>query len=432
MMAPMTMLKVINTSLLIGLLSSGAAAMKADWPQFRGPWGNGLASAPGEVSDLALVWSETNHVKWKTAIPLKGWSTPVIMEGRVWLTSATPEGTEYFAICVDADSGKILVNEKLFHSDKPEPLGNPINSYASPSPAIEHGRVYIHFGSYGTACLDSQSGKTIWTREDLACRHFRGPASSAYLFENSLILTLDGIDLQYVTAMDKATGKTLWTTHRTTAWNDLNADGKPIDGGDFRKAFSTPLVVEANGKKQMLSVGARSAYSYDPQTGRELWKIHYEGFSNAAMPVFGNGLAFIVTGFGKTELWAVRTDGTGDVTDTHVAWKTSKQVPRMPSPLLVEGLLYMPNEGGNLTCLEAMTGKEVWKQKLEGHFSASPIFAGGRIYNCNEEGKTIVVKAGRDFEILAENTLDSGLMASPAASDKALYLRTKTHLYRVE
>lgn len=429
-MFEMKMLKEISF-LLIGLWSL-AATTRADWPQFRGPWGNGLATAPGETNGLPLVWSENNHVKWKTPIPYKGWSTPAIMDGKVWLTTATPDGTDYFAICVDAGSGKILFNEKLFHCDKPEPLGNPINGYASPSPAIEHDRVFIHFGSYGTACLDSQSGKTIWRREDLACRHFRGPASSPVIFENSLILTLDGIDLQYVTALDKATGKTLWTTNRTTVWNDLNSDGKPIDGGDFRKAFSTPLIVDANGKKQMLSVGARSAYSYDPYTGKELWKIHYEGFSNAAMPSYANGLAFIVTGFGKTELWAVRADGQGDVTDTRVAWKVTKQVPRMPSPLLVAGLIYMPNEGGNLTCLEAATGKEVWKHKLDGHFSASPIFADGRVYNCNEEGKTIVIKAGREFEVLAENSLDSGLMASPAASGKALYLRTKTHLYRVE
>ncbi|MCH5376247.1 MAG: PQQ-binding-like beta-propeller repeat protein, partial [Planctomycetes bacterium] len=248
----------------------------ADWPQFRGPTGDGLATTPGSDKKIGLPthWSETENVTWKTPIPYVGWSTPVVMGGQIWLTTATEEGHDFFAICVDAQSGKIRFNERIFHADNPEPLGNPLNGYASPSPVIEPGRVYVHFGSYGTACLDTSTFKVLWKRDDLPCRHYRGPGSSVILFENLLILTMDGVDVQYLVALDKTTGQTVWKTDRTADWNDLDDEGKPRDEGDLRKAYSTPLIVEADGKKQMLSVGAKALYGYDPATGHELWKVN--------------------------------------------------------------------------------------------------------------------------------------------------------------
>jgi outer membrane protein assembly factor BamB len=425
----------VKPALVLAMLALTGLPAWADWPGFRGPWGDGHVSAPGVTNPIGLPlhWSETENLKWKTEIPERGWSTPAVMGGQVWLTTATPDGHDFFVICVDAETGRIRLNQKLFHCDAPEPLGNTMNSYATPSPVVEPGRVYVHFGSYGTACLDTAAGKVLWERQDLPCRHYRGPSSSPVLFENLLILTMDGVDLQYLVALDKKTGRTVWKTDRSAAWNDQNVPGQMAREGDLRKAHSTPLLVQANGKFQLLSVGAKAAYGYDPRTGRELWKVHHEAWSAACMPLYDRGLAFIITGFGgNTELWAVRVDGQGDVTDTHVAWKYERNVAKTASPVLADGLLYMVSDDGQVTCLEAATGKPVWRERIGGRYAASPIYGDGRLYFCSQEGKTTVLKAGPTFAPLATNTLSSGFMASPAVAGKALFLRTRTHLSRVE
>ncbi len=418
---------------LTALLSSAFVA-RADWPEFRGPTGDGHVSSKTKPLGLPMQWSETENLRWKTEIPEHGWSTPAIMGGQVWLTSATEDGHDFFVLCVDAETGKIICNDKLFHCDKPEVLGNPVNTYATPSPALEPGRVYVHFGSYGTACLDTSTRKVLWQRQDLPCRHYRGPSSSPIIFENLLILTLDGVDLQYVVALDKATGKTVWKTDRSIAWNDQNSTDQMVRDGDRRKAHSTPLIVKVDGKFQMFSSGAKAAYAYDPRTGKELWRVHFDAWSAAARPVYSDGLVFISTGYatGKTELLAIRVDGQGDVTDTHIAWRTDKMVPKNPSPVIVDGLLYMTADDGACTCLEPKTGNVVWQQHLSGTYAASPIYGDGHIYFFNQQGKALVLKPGRTFEALATNTLSSGMLASPAVSGKALFLRTKTHLNRIE
>ena len=414
------------------LLSDGSA--RADWPTFRGPRGDGhVIAADGAPAGLPLTWSESNNVAWKTAIHDKGWSTPVVMGGQVWLTTATPDGHDYFALCLDAATGKILQDLKLFHSDTPEPLGNNVNCYAAPSPAIEPGRVYIHFGSYGTACLDTSDGHVIWQRTDLPCRHYRGPASSVVLFENTVILTMDGVDVQYLIALDKATGKTVWKTDRTTKWNDENSPSKFAKDGDLRKGHSTPYFADVNGSLQMVSTGAKASYAYEPRTGKELWHICFnDSWSSAPMPVYAKGLMLVVTGLGKTELYAVRPDGHGDVTDTHVAWKLDKDVCKTASPLAVDDLLYMVNDNGTALCLDIATGAVVWREHLPGNYAASPIFADEHLYYFNQQGKGTVVKPGRALEVLATNELENGMMASPAVSGRALFLRTKTHMYRIE
>ena len=424
-----------RTFLLI-FLTLGGLATYADWPEFRGPRGDGHASAPGDPKPLGLPlhWSETNNIKWKTAIPFRGWSAPVVMGGQVWLTTATEDGRDCFAICVDAKTGKEVFNEKVFHHDSPEPLGNgaSMNSYATPSPAIEPGRVYVHFGSAGTACLDTKSGKVLWKRDDLPCRHYRGPSSSVVLFENLVILTFDGADLQYLAALDKQTGATVWKTNRSVAWNDETVPGPMAKDGDLRKAHSTPLLVTVGGKPQLLSSGAKAAYGYDPRTGQELWRVQYPDWSGAPRPLFDNGLAFIVTGLTKKELWAVKTDGHGDVTETGVVWKLKTHIGKYASPLLVDGLIYTAAEESFVTCLEAATGQTVWTERVGGKYAASPIYADGRIYLFDQDGTTTLIKPGRALEVLATNTLAAGFMASPAVSGKALFLRTRTHLYRVE
>lgn len=421
---------------LLLLLPWGKTPARADWPEFRGPRGDGHVSAPGDTKSIGLPlrWSETENVKWKTEIPHRGWATPVVMGGQVWLTTATVDGHDFFAICVDADTGKVRFNEKVFHSDNPESLGNgaSMNCYATPSPVIERGRVYVHFGSFGTACLDTATGKVLWQRDDLRCRHYRGPSSSPVLFENLLILTFDGVDLQYHVALDKQTGKTVWQTKRSVAWNDEHETSQLVKDGDWRKAHSTPLIVTSGGKPQMLSVGAKAGYGYDPRTGKELWRVQYADWSTAPRPLYDRGVAYIVTGLRKKELLAVRTDGHGDVADTHVKWRLGTRVGKYASPLLVDGLIYTAADESFVTCLEAATGEVVWTERVGGKYAASPIYADGRIYLFDQQGTTTVLKPGRKLEVLATNTLENGFMASPAVSGKALFLRTRTHLYRIE
>lgn len=442
--------RMFCTALALTGLAASLLTARADWPQFRGPYSDGHVSAPGDKKPigLPLEWSETKNIKWKTPIKEFGWSTPAILDGQIWITMAELEGHDFTVLRLDPETGKICFTEKLFHCDKPEGLNGVfgpapagaaagaigVNCYATPSVALEPGRAYVHFGSYGTACLDTKTDKVLWKRSDLPCRHYRGPSSTPVLFGDLLILTFDGADYQYVTALDKKTGKTVWKTDRSFRWDDSQDPSSMIRDGDRHKAHSTPLIVKVDGKYQMFSTAARSAYSYDPQTGKELWRIHFDAWSAAPMPVYENGLAYLISGSGKTKLMAMRVNGQGDVTDTHVAWSVDSMVARTASPILVDGLLYMAADDGMVTCLESATGNQVWRERLgKGKvFSASPIYGDGRIYFCSQAGVTTVIKPGRTLQVLATNTLDGSFMASPAVAGKALYLRTKTNLYRVE
>ena len=390
-----------------------------NWPQFRGPEGNGHAAATA----LPTQWSETENVVWKTAMHDKGWSSPVIWGNQIWLTTAGADGHEFFALCIDKATGKIVHDIKLFDVEKPE-FCHPFNSYASPTPAIEEGFVYVHFGTYGTACLETKTGRIRWKQQELTCNHYRGPGSSPIIFEDLLILTFDGFDKQFVAALNKTTGAIVWNKARNIDY--------PSADGDFKKAFVTPAIVAVNGTPQLISPSAAATITYAPRTGQELWRVEHGGMNVAARPLFGHGKLYISTGDGGFRLFAVRPDGSGDVTRSHVDWKFNKSVPSRTSLLLIDDLLYMIHEGGVASCLEARTGQPVWQHRLGGNFSASPIFGAGRIYFCSQEGTVYVMAPGRSPKVLAANKLDDGFMASPAVSDNALFLRTKTHLYRIE
>ncbi len=397
------------------------------WPQFRGPAGDGHSEERG----LPLNWSETLNVIWKTRIHDRGWSSPVIFGNQVWLTTATPDGRELYTICLDRETGRILRDMNLFHVEQPQ-FAHSFNTYASPTPVIENGHVYVTFGSPGTACLDTKSFQVVWERRDIECNHFRGAGSSPILFRDMLIMHFDGSDQQFVMALDKRTGKTVWRTNRSIDFQDLNEEGKPFDKGDSRKAFSTPHVALIGGRWELISLGAKAAYSYNPFTGEELWRVEERAQHSASTrPVIGHGMIFYPTGFSTGQLFAVRTGGKGLISDSHVAWKVKRGVPNKPSILLVDDLIYMTSDTGIASCVEAKTGEEVWRKRIGDEYSASPVYADGKIWFFSEGGKTVVIRPGRTFDLQAENQLGDGFMASPAIAGGAFYLRSRTHLYRI-
>jgi outer membrane protein assembly factor BamB len=418
------------TKILPNLLLASCAVMYGaeNWPQFRGPDGTGHSDSRG----LPLEWSETHNVTWKTAIHDRGWSSPVIYGKQVWLTTASKDGTKLYVLCIDRETGKILWDHKLFDVAQPQ-YAHPFNTHASPTPVIEDGRVYVTFGAPGTVCIDTKKFRVLWERRDIECNHFRGAGSSPVLFGNLLLMHFDGSDHQFVMALDKRTGKTVWQTKRSIDFQDLDQNGKPAAEGDLRKAFATPQVERINGRWEMISLGAKAAYAYDPYTGKELWRVEERGQHSASTrPVIGHGMIFFPTGFAAGQLFAVRTGGEGLITDTHVAWKVKRGVSNKPSILLVDGLIYMIGDTGIASCIDARTGEQVWQQRIGGEYSASPVYADGRLWFFSEDGKTTVLKPGRVFEQAGENRLDEGFLASPAIAGKALYLRTRTHLYRIE
>ncbi len=440
--------KPISVLAIGSLCVAGQAAAVDGWPDYRGPSGDGHVAPTGNTKSVGvpLQWSEQNNISWKTEIPHLGLSSPVVMDGRVWLTTATEDGHDFYVLCVDADSGKVLQNKKLFHSDTPEPLGNGRrdNSYATPSAVIESGRVYVHYGSFGTACLDTKTFKVLWKRDDMPCRHYRGASSSPVLFKNLLILTFDGADQQYLIALNKKTGKTVWKTDRSANWNDEHIDKQMVKDGDWRKAHSTPLIVDLDGKPVMFSVGAKAAYAYAPATGKELWRVDHEAYSAAPRPLFHDGHFIFVNGFSRgAQMCSVKAGGTGVVNDTHLKWSIDSLFPKYSSPVLVDDLVYMAMDDSFLACVEAKTGETIWKERVGGKFRACPIYGDGRIYFFSLEGKTTVIKPGRTFEVLATNQLAEdaprddprrgpGFMASPAVVGKAIFARSRHHLYRIE
>src|SRR5215813_6955276 len=416
------------TFLILVLASCAVVRGAENWPQFRGPDGTGHSDARG----LPLHWSETENIVWKTAIHDRGWSSPVIYGKQIWLTSASKDGRELFVFCVDRDNGKIIRDWKLFDVAEPQ-FVHPFNTPASPTPVIEDGRVYVTFGAPGTAAIDTKSFKVLWERRDIECNHFRGAGSSPIIFRDLLIMNFDGSDHQFVVALDKQTGQTVWQTKRSIDFQDLDANGKPGAEGDFRKAFATPHVAQIDGRWELISLGAKAAYSYNPLTGQELWRVEERAQHSASTrPVIGHGMIFFPTGFSTGQLFAVRTGGNGLITDTHVAWKFKRGVSNKPSILLIDDLIYMINDTGIASCVEAKTGEVVWQKRIGGEYSASPVYADGKIWLFSEDGKTTVIRPGRVFESLAENQLDDGFLASPAIVGKAFYLRTRTHLYRIE
>ena len=393
------------------LLLLAASSLTVQWPDFRGPDGQGHSPESG----LPTEWSESKNVVWKAATPGSGWSSPIVVGGRVWLTAATgARDVSLRALAYDEATGRNDVDVDVFALRRPGAI-NAKNSHASPTPVSDGERVYVHFGALGTAAL-TLTGEIVW-KAKFPYESQHGNGGSPVLYDDLLIFSCDGSNDAFVVAVDKRTGKVRWRTPRRL----------PVD-----QAYSTPLAIRVGERDAIVSVGAYRAAAYDARTGREIWRVSYaDGFSNVPRPVFAGGLVYIATGFQQPTLLAVRPDGSGDVTKTHVAWTLKRGAPLTPSPLAVGAELYIVNDGGIAQCLDAATGTTHWVQRLGPAYSASPVFADGRIYFLSEDGTSTVIAPGREFKQLAASALDGEILASMAVSERSFFIRTGTHLYRL-
>lgn len=406
---------------LLSLALTNVGQARNEWAQFRGPTGQGLSDA----RDLPVTWSETNNIVWKTELPGSGHSSPVVSDNRIWLTASPDKGKTRHVLCVDFKSGKIEKDIELFTCEKPE-ICHTFNSYATPTPVLENDHVYVTFGTPGTACISAKTGQKIWERRDFIIDYRDvGAASSPILYRNLLILTCDGQvgSKQFVVALDKNTGATLWQTARTFV---------PSKPPEFKHSSGVPLVIRVNGNDQLISPAARGVHAYNPDTGAEIWQAWYGGWSVVPRPVFANGSLVVCSGTVKPSLLCIRPEGAaGNITEgTHVVWTSDKNVPDMPSPLLVDNRLYTMT-ATTLSCSEISTGKERWSSKLPGQYLSSPVAADGHIYLFSRGKTSAVVALGDTFHIVATNRLDDGCMASPAVVGHSLIVRTTKALYRI-
>lgn len=392
------------------------------WPQFRGPDGQGHVSG-----DFPLEWSAGNHKAWEVEIPGKGWSSPVIADGKVWMTTAVSPADKkgsvsLRAVAVDQQSGKMIHDIELFSVEKPAVL-HARNSLATPSPIYDAGKLYAHFGSDGVACIDTKTAEIDWKNSTLKLDYETGPASSPVIYKDLLIIPCDGADVQFAVALKTSNGEIAWKTERPIAATKAKSS---------RRAFATPLIITVDGKDQIVMPGSHCVYSYDPATGEELWRVTYNGFSNVPRPIFAHGLVYVSSGFAPPEMLAIRPDGKGDVTKTNIVWRTRKNVPNIPSPIVVGDNYYMISDKGLITCLDAKTGTEKWTERLNGNgFSASLLARGNAIYAFSDEGATIVFEAGDAYKELARNQLPGRVQATPAVADGALFIRTDTKLIKI-
>ena len=408
--------------LLITVASCVVIEANEQWSQFRGHFGNGIIKS----TSAPINWSENTNIDWKTPIHDRGWSSPVIWNDQIWMTTATKEGNKMYAICVNKLSGKVEHDIHVFDVKSPQAITNE-NTYASPTPVVEEGRVYAHFGTYGTVCISTKDGQILWKRRDLNCDHEigAGPASSPFIYNNFLIFNVDGRDVQYVIALNKETGETAWKTNRSVDFSDVQVNQ--------RKAYGTPFIIPRGNSNQMVSIGAKGVYSYDPGNGKELWKAEHRGWSIAPRPVYGEGLVFTMIDRDRPEMWAIDPSGSGDITETHIEWKETKRMPPRASPIFFKGLLFVVDRNGYISCLEAKTGKSLWQKRMKGRFSASPVLANDLLYFFNEDTVCTIIKPVKELIIVAENKLSDGkLLATPAFDENSIYIRTENNLYRIK
>jgi outer membrane protein assembly factor BamB len=392
----------------------------AYWNQFRGPNGDGDAKS----ANLPLKFSEKQNLTWKTPVPGKAWSSPVVMDEKVWLTNAEPDGFKMWALQIDWNTGSLLKKILVFENEEPQ-YCHPMNSYGTPTPVIYDGRVFVHFGTHGTAALDAQSGQVLWKRRDFKCDHFRGAAASPIAFNDSLIVHFDGHDLQYIVCLDQKNGKTRWKKEREYDFK--------TDNGDRKKAYCTPSVITHNGRQELISPGAVATESRNPKTGELYWTVRTGGMNASSRPIYRHGHVYVFCGMGSMS--AIRPGGSGDVDKTHVTWTRRKVVPKKSSPLLLGNYLYMVSDEGVASCNNPKTGEVHWAERLgvKGQCASSPIHANGKIYSFSSDGDCVIFKPDPSgLQIVSRNKLPDGCMASPAVVGDSLLVRTKQNLYRFD
>ncbi|MCK5692427.1 MAG: PQQ-like beta-propeller repeat protein [Bacteroidales bacterium] len=419
--------RILATLFTTVLVSCGLWSQEpGSWTHFRGSKLNGISAEKGFPS----TWNDSTNIAWKIRETGLGWSSPVVYGNQVWFTTANQESREMRAVCVDLKTGNKLHDRLIFQPDKLYRI-HAVNSYATPTPAIEEGYIYLHFGRYGTTCLNTVSGEKVWERNDLQCEHIQGPGSSLMIYKDKLIVHLEGTDVQHIMALDKRTGETLWTAERPKELYDHMADiGK--------KAFVTPIVVNVKGRDLLISNGSRTCMAIDPETGEEVWQVNQGDDSTISMPVEGDGLVYFYTSFitgedGKkyAELFAVDPDGSGDIGETHIRWRMRAPILQLSTPVYVDGQLYTVDSRGEFFCLDAYSGEIIWSEKLKGKFHSSPIYADGLLYISSTRGETLVYRAGPEPELLAKNKLEGEIWATPALSGGAILMRTSEYLYKI-
>jgi outer membrane protein assembly factor BamB len=418
---PQSMRKTKLAATTLILIAVSVPAVGGDWPQFRGPSGQGISSE----KNLPAEWSTTKNVAWKVPVPGRGWSSPIVSKGRVYLTTAVkPEGADgnersLRAMCLDAKTGKTLWDVEVFHqTDAGTQRIHGKNSHASPTPLTDGKHLFVHFGPQGTACL-TLDGKPVWKRK-IAYRPQHGNGGSPILVDGVLFFSCDGLSEPFVIALNAATGKTVWKRDRPEVDNVKTF------------SFATALSIDAGGKRQIISPGTGQVIAYEPKTGKELWKVKYDGFSVIPRPVYSHGLVYLSTSFMRPKMLAISPTGSGDVTASHLKWSISRGAPNTPSALVVGDELYFLSDRGVASCVDAKSGKVHWQQRIDGNYSASPVYADGKIYFQSEQGETTVIKPGKEYRELAKNKLGERTLASFAVADGALFIRTETKLYRVQ
>ncbi|PHS00745.1 MAG: hypothetical protein COA78_23615 [Blastopirellula sp.] len=389
------------------------------WPQFRGPTGQGHSTAV----NVPTSWSETENVQWKVEVPGLGWSSPVVKDGRIWLTTAAEEGKSLRLLSFDLKTGKSLKDIEIFQVAEPSKIHNK-NSHASPTPLLEADCIYVHFGTHGTACV-KEDGTVVWSI-DLDYKHGHGSGGSPVLFEDLLIITCDGIDAQFMVALDKHTGKEKWRKKR-----DHLSEARRNGEKNAPQGYSTPLLIPYKNTTLLLSTGVDHVAAYDPRTGEEIWWSEYDGYSVIPRPVVAHDMVFVTSSYNKPVFYGVRLGGKGNVTESHIAWTLEKGAPHSPSPIVVGDEIYIVSDRGIGTCLDAKTGEQHWQERLGGNYSASPVYVGGLIYFQDEKGTTIIIEPGTELKEVARNTVEGRTLATFTPINNALLLRTDTHLYRI-
>lgn len=386
-----------------------------DWPQFRGPHSDGHAAGPA----TPVEWSETKNVAWKTAIPGLGWSSPVCADGKVFLTTAVPrgEGLSLRALALDVRTGKVLWDQEVRAVDK-APTIHQKNSHASPTPIVRDGAVFVHFGPQGAARLAAADGAIQWLCTDLPYPPVHGNGGSPILHDGKLVVVCDGSSQPFVAAIDAQTGKVAWKRQRSVE-------------ARISHSFVTPAVAIVGGRPQVFAPGPDHFAAYDLSTGAELWRVLAPGWSVVPQPTVSHGLVIYNHDYDHPELIAVRLGGRGDVTDTHVAWRVKRGAPSTPTPLVVGDELYFVSDRGIASCVDVRTGESHWMERLGGDFSASPVFANGRILLLNETGVATWIEPGKTFKALGTNEVPGRTFATPAFSEGAMYLRTDEALYKI-